>query len=226
MPSPRSPPPALRAGQGARGRGGPGPGRGPGLRRARQAGPAALAAVGGRPSPPSCCIGNMAAASDLLRLRGSAAAARAAVSAGPGAVTAWRGESGRPRSYPPPTPRRLLPAPPEAPGPSPGRPAASRCPGRAGHKGPCEEGSARSHEAAQPVSAGRGGAGRRHCQARSGGAASAGPGETAGRGAGNAGRGEAEARGWPGSARGLRRAAVPLAPAAEARCPAALWPAR
>lgn len=137
MPSPRSPPPALRAGQGARGRGGPGPGRGPGLRRARQAGPAALAAVGGRPSPPSCCIGNMAAASDLLRLRGSAAAARAAVSAGPGAVTAWRGESGRPRSYPPrrlaasSRPRRRHPALPRAGQRPPGAPAGPDTKGRA-----------------------------------------------------------------------------------------------
>lgn len=222
MPSPRSPPPALRAGQGARGRGGPGPGRGPGAagRAGRPSGGwrAAVASIllhrehGGRLRP--------AAAPRLGRCRPRGGKCRA---------RGGDGVAGRERAaaeLPPPTPRRLLPAPPEAPGPSPGRPAASRCPGRAGHKGPCEEGSARSHEAAQPVSAGRGGAGRRHCQARSGGAASAGPGETAGRGAGNAGRGEAEARGWPGSARGLRRAAVPLAPATEARCPAALWPAR
>lgn len=105
----------------------------------------------------------MAAASDLVRHRGSAAAARAAVSGRAGAAVAWWRPSGRGRRCPP-RPFFLQPAlwplsvptsaPRHLPEPTscvPGAPAGRDT------KGCVEEGFVRSHEAAQPVSAERGG---------------------------------------------------------------------
>lgn len=151
-------------GAGSRGPGGAGRGRGePTQSGPGRAGPAALAAGDGAGgSAPSCRIGNMAAAFDLVRHRGSALAAPAAVSGRAGAA-AWRRSSGRgrhcpsrlfllqpalsPLSLPSSAPRHL----PESASCVPGAPAGWDT------KGCVEEGFVRSHEAAQPVSAERGG---------------------------------------------------------------------
>ncbi|CAN8217563.1 unnamed protein product [Coccothraustes coccothraustes] len=99
----------------------------------------------------------MAAASDLVRHRGSAAAARAAVSGRAGAAAAaWQRPSGRgrrctPRPFSSSPPCRLsvpTSAPRHLPEPTSGVPGA---PAGRDTKGCVEEGFVRSHEAAQPA---------------------------------------------------------------------------